>query len=272
MALRVTRPGFLRGIADLAAGDAPLPHLASVERWRAGPRAQPYDPNRDASRQELRSYVCGQCHLEYYCGPKETLFFPWANGLRADQIEATYDAHRFPDGAPFSDWRHAETGADVLKAQHPEFETWSQGIHARAGVACADCHMPYRREGALKISDHWVRSPLLDVARACQPCHPVAEGELLARVAVIQDRTHDLMQRAAAALVDMLDAIGAAQTAGASGERLAEALALQRRAQWRLDFVNAENSMGFHADQESARLLAEAIDFARRAQLAALAR
>jgi nitrite reductase (cytochrome c-552) len=130
--------------------------------------------------------------------------------------------------------------------------------------------MPYQREGALKISDHWVRSPLLNVARACQPCHPVAEAELLARAAAIQERTHDLMQRAAGSMLDMLDAIAAAKTSGASGERLAEALALQRRAQWRLDFVNAENSMGFHADQESARLLAEAIDFARQAQIATL--
>jgi nitrite reductase (cytochrome c-552) len=130
--------------------------------------------------------------------------------------------------------------------------------------------MPYQREGALKISDHWVQSPLLNVARACQPCHPVAEAELTARIAVTQERTHDLMQRAAVAIVDLLDAIGAAKASGASGERLTEALALQRRAQWRLDFVNAENSMGFHADQESARVLAEAIDFARRAQIATL--
>jgi nitrite reductase (cytochrome c-552) len=270
LALRVTRPGFIQGIAALAAGDAPVPHLPSVERWRAGPRDEPYDANRDASRQELRSYVCGQCHVEYYCGPKTTLFFPWANGLSADQIESFYDGYRFEDGHRFFDWQHAETGAEVLKAQHPEFETWSQGIHARAGVACADCHMPYQREGALKISDHWVRSPLLNVARACQPCHPVAEAELTARVATIQGRTHDLMQRASVAIVDLLDAIGAAKASGASGERLAEALALQRRAQWRLDFVNAENSMGFHADQESARVLAEAIDFARRAQIATL--
>jgi len=269
MRLRVTRPGFLVGVAALAKSDAPVPHLPSIERWRSGDRTKPFDPNQDASRQELRSFVCGQCHVEYYCGPKTTLFFPWANGLRVEQIEATYDAFRFPDGTPFYDWEHAETGAHVLKAQHPEFETWSQGIHARAGVACADCHMPYQREGAVKVSDHWVRSPLLNVSRACQPCHPIAEAELLARVAVIQERTHALMERAAGATVDMLDAIAAAKRARAAPEQLAAALALQRKAQWRLDFVNAENSMGFHADQETARVLAEAIDYARQAQLAA---
>src|SRR6185503_12033057 len=101
MELRVTRPGFLRGIQALAASDAPVPHLESVERWRKGPRAKPYDPNVDGTRQEMRSFVCGQCHVEYYCGPKMTLFFPWANGLKVEQIEATYDATKFEDGHTF---------------------------------------------------------------------------------------------------------------------------------------------------------------------------
>jgi len=270
MASRVTRPAFVRGIAALAAGDAPVPHLPSIERWREGPRTRPYDPNLDASRQEMRTFTCAQCHVEYYCGPKETLFYPWDNGLRADDIERTFDEHTFPDGEPFSDWTHGETGAKVYKAQHPEFELWSQGIHARAGVSCADCHMPYEREGAMKVSSHWVRSPLLNLNNSCQVCHNVPEAELEARVYAIQDRTKGLIDRAAAALVDMLDAIRAAQAAGATDEQLAEALELQKKAQWRLDFIASENSMGFHADQEAARLLAEAIDDARTGQALAL--
>jgi nitrite reductase (cytochrome c-552) len=269
MSLRVTRPGFLRGIQALATSSAPVPHLPSLERWRSGDRAQPYDVNRDASRQEMRSFVCGQCHVEYYCGPKTTLFYPWDRGLKVEQIEETYDAFTFPDGHRFYDWAHAETGAEVLKAQHPEFELWSQGIHARSGVACADCHMPYTREGAVKISDHWVRSPLLNVARSCQVCHPYPEQELQARAAAIQDRTHEMTQRAAASLTDMLDAIVARKKAGATPAELAPALALQRKAQWRLDYVAAENSMGFHAPAETARILAESIDSARQGQLAA---
>ena len=110
-----------------------------------------------------------------------TLFFPWDKGLKVEQIEQYYDGYKFPNGTPFTDWTHARTGAPLLKAQHPEFELWSQGIHARSGVSCADCHMPYRREGAIKISDHHVRSPLLDVARSCQTCHRFPEAELHAR-------------------------------------------------------------------------------------------
>ncbi len=264
MQLRVTRPGFLLGIRELATSDAPVPHLPSIEKWRKGDRKEPYDPNTLASRQEMRSMVCGQCHVEYYCGPKVTLFYPWGKGLKVEDIEAYYDDYKFPDGHRFFDWKHAETGAEVLKAQHPEFEMWSQGIHARSGVACADCHMPYQREGAIKISDHWVRSPLLNVANACQVCHRFPEDEIKARVAIIQDRNHELMSRAEDALVALIQAIA---KSGLSDEQLARAREFQRKAQWRVDFVNAENSMGFHAPQEAARILGEAIDYARQGQL-----
>jgi nitrite reductase (cytochrome c-552) len=270
LAIRVTRPGFLQGIRRLAESDAPVPHLPSLVRWREGPRAAPYDPNADATRSEKRSFVCGQCHVEYYCGDKLVLTFPWGRGLRADDIESFWNEIRFADGARFTDYRHAETNAPILKAQHPEFELWSQGIHARSGVACADCHMPYMRDGASKVSDHWVRSPLLNVNRACQTCHHFPEEELKARVDAIQSRNFELLERAAAALMDQIDAILAARNAGAEEAALAAALELQRQAQWRIDFIAAENSMGFHAPQEAARVLGEAADLARQGQIAAL--
>ena len=253
MELRVTRPGFIAGIKALKASQG----------------IKDYDPNRDATRQEMRSYVCGQCHVEYYCGPKTTLVFPWANGLKVEQLESFYDNFKFADGHRFYDWQHAETGAELLKAQHPEFEVWSQGAHAKAGVACADCHMPYLRDGAMKYSDHWVRSPMLMINRACQPCHPTPESELKARVETIQDRHFALLTRSGAAMIDMLDAIKAAKAAGVEPAKLAPILELQRKAQWRLDFVAAENSMGFHAAQELARVLAESIDYSRQAQVMA---
>ena len=215
---------------------------------------------------------------------------------------------------------HAETGAHVYKAQHPEFEVYSQGIHARSGVACADCHMPYKREGALKVSEHWVRSPLLEVNRSCQVCHPYPEKEIIERVETIQDRHYNLMHLAGGALVDMLDAVKVVrkpyddanrETATAKAKEtlandpayaklspqdqekklketinanllnmwvavmekdqtLQDIAALQRKSQWRLDFVAAENSMGFHAPQELARLLGESINLSRQAQAKAL--
>ena len=270
MALRVTRPGFIQGIQSLAEGDAEVPHLPSVQQWREGDRARPYDPNEDASRLEMRSYVCGQCHVEYYCSSGMKLTFPWGNGMTADQVEDFWNETKFEDGSRFVDYLHAETKAPILKAQHPEFELWSQGIHARSGVSCSDCHMPYMRQGATKISDHWVRSPLLNINRACQSCHHFSEEEIQSRVDSIQNRNFELLQRGGDAIVDLIDAIVAAREAGATEAQLQPALELQRKAQWRLDFIAAENSMGFHAPQEAARVLGEALDYARQGQVAAL--
>ncbi len=263
MQLRVTRPGFLNGIQRLAESDDDVPHFPSILRWRKGPRDKPYDPNRDASRQEMRSMVCGQCHVEYYFkGPGKLLTYPWHHGLKMDQEEAYYDEVKF------TDWKHGRSQAPMLKAQHPEFEMWSQGIHARSGVACADCHMPYVRVGAVKISDHHVRSPLLNISRACQTCHRYPEDEILARAEAIQTRTKSMMDRAEIAVLDLIEAIVAAEKSGVDAESLEAARQFHRRSQWRLDYVAAENSLGFHAPQEAARILAEAIDIARQGQVA----
>jgi nitrite reductase (cytochrome c-552) len=245
MQLRVTRPGFLEGI----------------QKVKAAQGVQGYDVNRDATRQEMRAYVCGQCHVEYYFkGAEKRLTYPWDKGLRADEILAYYEE------SGFRDWVHAESGAPTLKAQHPEFEMWSQGVHARSDVACADCHMPYQRTGAMKISDHHVRSPLLNVNRACQTCHRWSEEELRARVHTIQDRTYQVRNVAMDALVALIGDIKQAKASGAGDPELETSRRHQRRAQFLLDFIEAENSMGFHADQEAVRVLALSLDEARRGQ------
>jgi nitrite reductase (cytochrome c-552) len=247
MQLRVTRPGFLEGIKALKASQG----IAN------------YDVNRDATRQEMRSYACGQCHVEYYFkGAEKRLVYPWAKGLKVENILDYYEEVKHKD------WVHADSGAEVLKAQHPEFELYNQGIHARSNVACADCHMPYMREGALKISDHHVRSPLLNINRACQSCHKWSEGELKFRVETIQERTLELRNLAMDALVQLIGEIKAAREAGRNDADLASPRQWQRRGQFMLDFIEAENSMGFHAPQEAARILGKSIDASRQGQAA----
>jgi len=270
MAIRVTRPGFINGIAALAECDAPTPHLPSVEKWRRGNRAEPYDPNADATRQEMRSYVCGQCHVEYYCANKMTLTFPWGQGLRMEDEEQVWAETTFSDGEPFYDYKHGETGALTYKVQHPEFELWSQGVHARSGVSCADCHMPYERVGAAKVSNHEVRSPLQNLNSACQTCHRQSEQQLREQVETIQSTNQAMLERTARAMTDMLDAIREAQAAGADEETMQQVLELQTKAMWRLDYISSENSRGFHASQEAARILGESIDYCRQAQAKAL--
>ncbi len=218
-----------------------------------------------ASRQEMRTYVCAQCHVEYYfLGDNKVLTFPWSQGLTIDNIESHYDEYGFKD------WTHAVTGAPMIKIQHPEYELSSTGIHARSGVTCADCHMPFMREGGVKISDHWIRSPLDNLNNACQGCHNISEDELRTRVSIIQDNTASLLRLTEEALLDAIDAIRIAREAGATDEMLTEALLNHRRASLRWDFISSENSTGFHSPQEAARVLAAAIDYARQAQLIAV--
>ncbi len=245
MQLRITRPAFMEG----------------MRAYKASLGVKDYDPNRDATRQEMRSYVCGQCHVEYYFkGPEKRLTFPWANGLAADSILTFYqkDGHK--------DWTHAVSGAPVLKAQHPEFEMYNQGTHARAAVACADCHMPYTRVGAMKVSDHHVRSPMLNINRACQTCHKASEDEMRARVETIQSRTHTMAAVAMDAVLELTNDIAAAVRADSTLPAIARARDAQRQAQFLLDFVESENSMGFHAPQEAMRVLALSIEHTRRGQ------
>jgi len=247
MQLRVTRPGFIEG----------------MRTYKATQGVANYDVNTMASRQEMRAFVCGQCHVEYYFkGPEKRLTYPWEKGLKADDILSYYQ------GNGFKDWTHADSGAPTLKAQHPEFEMWNQGVHARSGVTCTDCHMPYQRAGALKISDHHVQSPLLNVNRACQTCHKWSEDELRQRVYTIQDKTFQIRNVAMDALVALINDIKTAKAAGAADERLAPARDAQRRAQFLLDFIEAENSMGFHAPQEAMRVLALSIENSRQGQVA----
>ena len=217
-----------------------------------------------ATRQQMRSLVCAQCHVEYYFkGEDKVLTFPWSRGLTVEDAEEHYDAYGFKD------WTHKETGAAMIKIQHPEYELWSTGIHARADVSCADCHMPYVRKGGVKISDHALRSPLVNLHQACGTCHNLPVEELRARVLNIQTKTAELLRSSEAALLDAIDAIVAARQAGAGDEDLTEALELHRTASLRWDFISSENSTGFHSPQEAARILASSIDFARQAELAA---
>jgi nitrite reductase (cytochrome c-552) len=248
MSLRVTRPGFILGMRELKASQG----------------VRDYDVNRQASQKEMRAFVCGQCHVEYYFkGTDKQLTYPWSNGLKVDAIMEYYDK------AGFKDWVHQLTGAPVLKAQHPEFEMWNQGIHGRSGVTCVDCHMPEITYKGEKITDHQVSSPILKLQASCMRCHTTLKpDELKARVEGEQDRFHALRNTAMDVLMVLISDLEKARTAGRTDEQLVAPRYLQRRAQFFLDFVESENSTGFHAPQEALRILALSIDYSRQGQLA----
>jgi nitrite reductase (cytochrome c-552) len=219
-----------------------------------------------ASREQMRTYVCAQCHVEYHFEPGTTkVVFPWEKGLEPEKIYEYYAAR--PSG--FSeDWVHPDSQVKLLKAQHPEFETWSGGVHGRADVACADCHMPYMRKDGRKYSSHRVTSPMRHVEASCGPCHDQGNKWLIASVKSTQDKVWQLQRTAGQTVARAHEALAAAKASPAQMEKAREFL---RRAQWYWDFVAAENGMGFHNPTQALNTLALSIDSANQAILAAKA-
>jgi nitrite reductase (cytochrome c-552) len=217
------------------------------------------------TRQEMRTVVCANCHVEYYFkGDGKYLTFPWAKGTHIDSIVGYYAA------AAFKDWEYPGTGTPMLKAQHPEFETYTaDSTHFLAGVACADCHMPYVRQGAAKFSSHDIHSPLLTAELACGQCHSDTQY-VVGRVKIIQDQHATAKTATEDALIDAIHAIKLAAAAPTADTALLDqARQLHRKAQYMWDFVSAENSMGFHNPDYSMRILADSTNFARQAQMLA---
>lgn len=194
------------------------------------------------SRNEMRSLVCAQCHVEYYFkGDGKYLTFPWDNGFSADAME------KYFDDIDFKDWTHRLSQTPMLKAQHPDYELYMTGIHAKRGVSCADCHMPYKSEGGIKFTDHQIQSPLNNIANSCQVCHRESERDLMQDVYDRQDRVEELRRIAEKTLAAAHLEVKVALDNGATATQLKEIHNLIRHAQWRWDWVAAANGLGFHA-------------------------
>lgn len=153
----------------------------------------------------------------------------------------------------------------MLKAQHPDYETWQDSVHADAGVTCVDCHMPYMRENGRKYTSHWMTSPLKTVEASCQKCHTESAETLTARVKTIHDNTFRIQRIAGQTVAKAHLTVQAAMAAGATDEQLAVAREQLREAQWYWDWVAAENGMGFHNPDKILRTLGLAVDKAHQA-------
>lgn len=217
------------------------------------------------TRQEMRTVVCANCHVEYYFkGDGKYLTFPWDNGTGIEEIITYYEE------VGFKDWAYPEADSPMLKAQHPEFEFFTAGsTHFNAGVACADCHMPYVRDGAGKFSSHDVHSPLLNPQEACGQCHGDTEY-VIRRVNKIQEQVAATKIATEDAIIDAINAIKAAAAGpNADAALLDEARKLHREAQFMWDFISAENSTGFHNPEYALEILAKSTNLARQAQMLA---
>ena len=192
---------------------------------------------------------CGQCHIEYYFTPADSeTMMPYhdVQSMRPEEILAYYDA------MDFADWVQESTGARMLKAQHPEMETFLQGKHAGL-LNCADCHMPMDQsvDGTVYHS-HLLVSPLENetLLSNCAVCH--GDTDMASMVRRIQERVTARETEVGNALSDMKNALAAAVAAGEMPEsRLDEVRKLYREAQWFFDFCYVENSEGAHNSELS---------------------
>ena len=214
------------------------------------------------THQEMRSLVCAQCHVEYYFNKKKAegvayLTFPWKNGTSLEEIEKYYDE------IAFTDWTHALSRAPMLKAQHPDYEVFSTGVHASRGVSCADCHMPFISEGGQKFTDHHLQSPLNNVANSCQVCHREETQKLINDVYSRQDKIIENRNILEILLVRCHVEAKRAWDLGAGEEQMKEILGDIRKAQWRWDFSAAGHGNSFHSPVEVSRIIAGGIAFAQ---------
>lgn len=216
----------------------------------------------EATHQEMRSLVCAQCHVEYYFkGDGKYLTFPWDKGFSADEMETYYDE------VEHVDWVHKLSRTPMLKAQHPDYELYMTGIHADRGVACADCHMPYKRDGGMKFTDHKIQSPLANISGSCQVCHRESEAKLLANVLDRQHKVEELRRITEKNLARVHIEAKIAWDNGATEEEMKPVLQFIRHAQWRWDWVAAANAVGFHSPAEALRVLGTSIQKVNEARI-----
>lgn len=228
------------------------------------------------TRQEARSLVCAQCHVTYVI-PKDKemkstdVFFPW-QGSKVGAISVENIIKVVRSDPANGEWKQNVTGFKVGFIRHPEYEFFTfNSVHSNAGVACADCHMPYTRVGSAKISDHNVMSPLKNDLKACQQCHSQTPEWLSKQVFAIQDRTVSMMNRAGYSEAVAAKLFEIAHKAQEQGKTIDQGLYdrakdLYLEALYRVIFIGAENSVGFHNPSEAGRICGDAVSMAQKSE------
>ncbi|KMK51414.1 cytochrome C nitrite reductase [[Actinobacillus] muris] len=215
-----------------------------------------------------RAAICANCHVEYYFAKnKNAVTFPWDKGVDVDSIEKYYDEIQF------TDWVHSLSKAPMLKAQHPDFETWSLGTHGKNGVTCVDCHMPKVETKDGKVyTDHKIGNPFDNFEHTCKTCHEQSKETLQARVKDHKKKIKDVMVRLEDQIVKAHFEAKAAWDAGATEEEMKEVLQAIRHAQWRWDYSAAGHGGHMHAPDVILHVIGTGLDRAAdaRARLAAI--
>jgi nitrite reductase (cytochrome c-552) len=210
----------------------------------------------EGTRLDQQAQVCGQCHVEYYfTGPTKAVKFPWDKGTTVDQMEEYYD------DIQFKDWTHAVSKAPMLKAQHPGYETWREGIHGKNNVTCIDCHMPkVKNEDGTIFTDHKVGNPFDRFENTCANCHTQTKEMLQEVVATRKQQVTEMKLLAEKQIIAAHFEAGAAWEAGATKDEMEPILLDIRHAQWRWDYAIASHGVHMHAPEVALRILGTALD------------
>lgn len=209
-----------------------------------------------SDRTDQRAALCANCHVEYYfAGDLKQVTFPWDNGITVDAMEKYYD------DIGFVDWTHAVSKAPMLKAQHPDYETWMLGVHGKNGVTCIDCHMPKVQGADGKVyTDHQIGNPFNAFEHTCANCHDQSKEKLQAMVKSRKTEIKDVMLRLEDQLVAAHFEAKAAWEAGATKEEMKEALQDIRHAQWRWDYAAAGHGGHIHAPDVLLKVIGTGLD------------
>ncbi|MDD2465568.1 MAG: ammonia-forming cytochrome c nitrite reductase subunit c552 [Desulfobulbus sp.] len=220
------------------------------------------------TNQDKRTLVCAQCHVSYVIQKTEEMkskdvFLPW-EGSKMGNIAIENIIKKIRSDKSYGEWTQAVTGFKLGFIRHPEFEMFSnKSVHWMAGVACADCHMPYTKVGSKKVSDHRIMSPFKNDFKACQQCHSEKAEWLREQVLTIQDRAASQFIRSGYAVATVAKLFELTHKQQAAGKQIDKALYDQAKDYYeegfyRILFFGAENSTGFHNPTEAMRILSDA--------------
>jgi nitrite reductase (cytochrome c-552) len=176
-------------------------------------------------------------------------------GTTVDEMEQYYDA------LGFKDWTHKVSKAPMLKAQHPGYETWRDGIHGKNKVVCVDCHMPkVTKEDGTVYTDHKVGNPFDRFEDTCANCHTQSKDQLQGIVSTRKAQVTNMKLTAEKHIVAAHFEAGAAWDAGATEAEMKDILTDIRHAQWRWDYAIASHGVHMHAPEVALEVLGTAVD------------
>ena len=258
---RITRDAQIQAIVDRGEGTYPYDPEKSkritVEKveFRDGYRAIGLLSQPDSTM------MCAQCHVEYNCNPgidaatgervtmadQRTNLMQWSNVF-------DYNRRMYED-FKFIDFRNAVTGADQMKLQHPEAETFWGSKHERAGVECKDCHMPQMvSKAGVKYTSHLQTSPRYHgMENTCLRCHTDWSADrALYTIGSVKAYIRGKINKTEFWLAELIDTFVRAKDMGVPESVLAEARKHHTEANTHWEWWVAENSDGFH-NPEAAR-------------------